>query len=114
MAAGFDVEVGEWTAFQSNGWKAIFRLQQNNQTGELSGDADAQPIAGGNKTDGDILSGSKVDGNQFVCRVQWQNGPIGNYQGTHGLDGSLSGRSFDEANLASQATWAADRNFPRL
>ena len=115
MAAGFNVEVGEWTAFQSNGWKVVFDFRQNDQTGELSGDADAQPIAGGAGQDGDVQPGSKVDGNFFFCRVKWNpNGPTGNYQGIFGLDGGLTGTTHDESNLASQATWVANRTFPRL
>ena len=105
MPPGFKADVGEWTAIQSNGGRPVFDLRQD-QNGVLSGDADS----GG--TDGDILEGSRVDGNLFVCRVKWGDGSsVGNYQGTRGPDGTLSGVGFDEQHPESQTTWFADRKF---
>jgi hypothetical protein len=106
VAAGFKVDVGEWRGIQTNATVA-FDLRQD-QNGALTGDAQH-----GN-TDGDVLGGSRVDGSFFVCRVSWGDGSsVGNYQGTFGPDGSLTGVTFDEKHPNNQALWHADRTFPR-
>ena len=106
-----NVQVGEWDIIQSNGWKVIVDLQQG-ANGVLTGDADARPISGGGASmDGDIQDFSKVDGNFFQLRIEWSPNSLGNYQGFFGGDGSLAGTSHDEKNLASQATWVANRRF---
>ena len=105
--AEFDVS-GEWRVFQNNGW--IVDLDMNQDGTQLGGDADTHPAAGGGSTDGDIVSGS-VSGNQFTMTINWANGPRGQYNGTFGADGRLSGHSFDLANPLSQALWVSEGTF---
>jgi hypothetical protein len=105
--AEFNVS-GEWRLFQNNGWIVDFDLNQNGTL--LSGDADTKPAAGGTSIDGDIESGS-VSGNLFTLTIKWKNGPKGQYNGTFGADGRLSGQTFDLANPLSQALWVSGKTF---
>ncbi len=106
-----DISSGAWTANQSNNWGTRFNLDQTN-SGQLSGDATAFPLGGGDEMFGTVdSSDSLVQGNRVQIVVDWNQGSRGQYNGTFDLGGRLSGNTFDLANPSSQATWFSDRTF---
>jgi hypothetical protein len=93
----------QFTVFQSNGWAVKFNLVQD-ATNYITGrDADASGPAGAS-LDGDIESGT-VLGDQFIVVVAWNGNGRGQYNGRVGIDGKLSGVTFDLENPTIQATW---------
>jgi len=106
-----DISSGAWTAHQSNGFGTRFNLDQTNN-GQLSGDATAFPLGGGDEMFGTVdNSGSLVRGDRVQIVVDWNQGSRGKYVGSFDLSGRLSGISFDLANPSSQATWFSDKLF---
>ena len=106
-----DISSGAWTANQSNNWGARFNLDQTD-SGQLSGDATAFPLGGGDQMFGTVDSdGSLVRGNTAQIVVDWNQGSRGKYVGSFDLSGRLFGNSFDLANPSSQATWFSDKLF---
>jgi len=100
----------DWTAKQSNGWRATFDLVQD-ADGKLKGSAKAgHPVE-------IVFSGtvnhdrSKVVGDSVLIVVDWASGSRGVYSGNLNLERVLVGVSFDEAHPGSQATWFSDRSF---
>jgi hypothetical protein len=55
----------------------------------------------------------RVEGDKFHLKVKWNNGTTGVYNGTFGLDGFISGVTFDERHPSSQATWRSNTEFVR-
>jgi len=100
--AGFRV-AGNWDALQSNRTRASFHIEQRN--GTFGGTA--------SHSDGKVRGHGEgmVEGNQFHFRVEWNDGTIGVYNGTFGLDGVLTGVAFDERHPSSQATWRSNTAF---
>ena len=106
---------GQWKAIQSNGFEAVFHLNQIPLgTEALTGHADHSNQTVHSKRDG--VAGT-VRGDQFFLRVEWDNGTTGIYEGRFGMaEGGrqrISGTSFDEAHPQSQATWHSDATFVR-
>lgn len=101
----FRVE-GGWSAFQSNGARADFEIDQSPPGG--------QKITGtGSHSDGAVQGAGRgrVQGNQFHFKMKWNDGTVGVYNGNFGLDGFLTGVTFDERNPSSQATWRSNTEF---
>lgn len=92
---------GRWQAQQTNGFLVTFDLQQDG-TG-LQGTA----TAGGNSGTGR----GQVDDTRFLFTVDWNGPSKGEYNGTFGLDGRLSGHTFDLSNPGSQAGWVGLKEF---
>jgi hypothetical protein len=106
-----DISSGAWTANQSNNWGTRFNLDQTDG-GQLSGDATAFPLGGGNEMFGTVdRAGSLVRGNVAQIVVDWNQGSRGKYVGSFDLSGRLFGNTFDLANPSSQATWFSDKLF---
>jgi hypothetical protein len=111
--AEFDVR-GDWNAIQSNGFAAHFHIDQVPPGGTgITANASHSDSAV-NSTD----AGGRVEGNQFLLEVSWDNGTRGMYTGTFGLaeaDGRhrITGVTFDEQHPESQATWFSDQTFRR-
>lgn len=100
----FDVG-GKWDAHQSNGFVANFDIQQ---TGTA--------IRGIGSHSGGSVSGTgegSVHGDQFVFSVRWNNGTIGEYNGTFNSIGRITGVFLDVNHPESQATWASSKTFRR-
>jgi hypothetical protein len=96
----FDVS-GRWQAKQTNGPLVTFDMQQDGET--LHGTA---------AFDGNSGTGrGRVAGNGFLFTVDWNGPSVGEYNGTFGLDGRLTGHTFDLSDPASQAGWVSLREF---
>ena len=52
-----------------------------------------------------------MDERGIVVTVTWSNGSVGEYNGTLGLDGRLSGHTFDVRHRENQATWFTETPF---
>ena len=106
-----NISSGAWTANQSNGFGTRFNLDQSD-SGQLSGDATAFPLAGGDQMFGTVDSdGSVVRGDRVQIVVDWNQGSRGKYVGGFDFSGRLSGQTFDLANPTSQANWFSDKLF---
>ena len=106
-----NISSGSWTANQSNRIRTRFNLDQTGN-GQLSGDATAFPLSGGDEMFGTVDSaGSLVRGERVQIVVDWSQGSRGKYVGSFDLSGRLFGNSFDLANPQSQATWFSDKLF---
>ena len=70
-------------------------------------------------TDGTARTGStnghfsqaQLSAQEFHFVIRWDNGPIGDYCGTFGIDGRLRGQTFDATNPHNQALWHSDKQF---
>jgi hypothetical protein len=95
---------GTWDALQSNGFRATFHIDDV-RNGTFGGTA--------SHSNGKVRGHGEgiVEGNRFHFRVEWNNGTVGVYNGTFGLDGVLTGITFDEARPSSQATWRSNTAF---
>jgi len=106
-----NISSGAWTANQSNGFGTRFNLDQTDN-GQLSGDASAFPLGGGDEMFGTVDSdGSLVRGDRVQIVVDWNQGSRGKYVGGFDFSGRLSGQTFDLANPQSQANWFSDKLF---
>ena len=106
-----NISSGSWTANQSNGIRTRFNLDQTGN-GQLSGDATAFPIDGGEVGHGTVdSSGSLVRGDRVQIVVDWNQGSRGKYVGSFDLSGRLFGNAFDLSDDQSQATWFSDKLF---
>ena len=100
--AEFDVS-GNWDAHQSNGFIVNFDIQQ---TGTM--------LRGVATHSGGSVRGTvegSVHNNQFRVSVRWNNGTIGEYNGTFNSTGRITGMTFDGNHPGSQATWASFQTF---
>jgi hypothetical protein len=104
LAAEFDVR-GTWDAHQSNGFVANFNIQQKGTA--IRGNA--------SHSDGSVRGKGEgsVRGNQFLYSVEWNNGTIGEYNGTFNSIGRITGVTFDVNHPESQATWTSSKIFRR-
>ncbi|MGW3208944.1 hypothetical protein [Streptomyces sp. NPDC001135] len=93
---------GVWDIYQSNAFLTV-KLSQDD-SGNLYG-----PAVQGDMV-GTLLNGA-VDGQNIYFTISWSNGAVGRYTGVRGVDGRLSGTTFDLNNPASQATWVTKRTF---
>jgi hypothetical protein len=96
---------GKWIAVQSNNDAAHFDLRQDSDGG-LSGTA--------HNNDNGMTSlriGGRVTDTDFLAIVTWNTGAEGEYSGRFGLDGRLTGVSFDRNDISVQASWFSNRNF---
>ncbi|MET0557374.1 MAG: hypothetical protein ABW065_01705 [Solirubrobacterales bacterium] len=99
----FDVN-GSWDIHQGNGYSVTFEIDQVEHGRKLFGSA--------SQSDGTEGAGKgQVSGTRFNFRVKWSNGTIGVYNGNFGLDNTLTGITFDEANPGSVASWHSDKVF---
>ena len=55
--------------------------------------------------------GSFINDTFFLCVIHWRHGPIGEYHGTRGNNGRITGFAFDQTNHASQASWFTLQEF---
>jgi hypothetical protein len=104
---------GEWAIVQSNGAEVTFTLvpqPPDNITftgsAQFSGDNGSIKLA----PPGSNPNGQVTD-TAFFARVQWNGGPIGNYHGNFGIDGRLTGITFDELHPVTQATFFSRKFF---
>jgi hypothetical protein len=104
--AEYDV-TGEWIAHQSNGFDVTFNIRP---TKGVFTDLDVEASYSGGRAQGK----GWVSGDEFFAEVDWEAGPVGQYTGTFGLDGRLSGTTFDRTNPSSEATWFCEEPFRRL
>jgi len=95
-----------WTMVQSNGFRVEFDIiSEDFGTGEIRGSA---RVIGGIEASGR----GRVDDHSFIYTVDWNNnGRGGQYSGTFGPDGRLTGVTVDLDNPTSQATWFSERSF---
>jgi hypothetical protein len=93
---------GQWHATQSNGPVVTFDLRED-ANGGLTGSARFSDDSG--------VGDGEVSDSAFFFRVRWNGGPVGDYHGSFGLDGRLTGITFDERNAASQAFWHSNKTF---
>jgi hypothetical protein len=94
-----------WTIVQSNGFRVEFDIVQDPRTGDLHGSG---TVVGGREANGR----GRVDDRSFIFTVDWNNnGRGGQYSGTFGPDGRLTGVTVDLDNPTSQATWFSERTF---
>jgi hypothetical protein len=94
---------GDWSIFQSNGFVVQVHLTQDG--GLIFGSANT------GSTSGEVRRGSSVNGGTFLLVIDWHNGTMGEYNGNVGLNGRLTGISFDLSHPESQASWFSDRTF---
>jgi hypothetical protein len=96
---------GQWTIVQSNGFEVVFDIVTE-PDGQLRGSG---RVAGGPEANGR----GRLDGESFVYTVDWNNnGRGGQYSGTFGPTGLLTGVTVDLDNPRSQATWASREPLP--
>jgi hypothetical protein len=95
---------GEWTLTQSDGAVVTMDIAQNGSS--FTGFARFRDTVG-NIAQGDGF----VTDTDFFCVIHWGNGPVGEYNGKFGLNGRLTGHTFDQTNPSSQAGFQADRLF---
>jgi hypothetical protein len=94
-----------WTIVQSNGFRVEFDIVQDSRTGDLHGSG---RVIGGREANGR----GRVDDHSFIYTVDWNNnGRGGQYSGTFGPDGRLTGVTVDLDNPTSQATWFSETTF---
>jgi hypothetical protein len=103
MAAVMNVK-GTWIAHQSNGANVTFNLDRQDLL--LTGSASVSPGGAQSQT----LNG-RISDTQFLVTVKWNANSTGEYNGTFGIDGRLTGHTFDVNNPSSQAFWFSDRGF---
>ncbi|MBG0832446.1 hypothetical protein HS041_32590 [Planomonospora sp. ID67723] len=96
MAGAYDVEREPWVAYQTNGYAVTFTLQRRDVF-LLTGTARYNGAEG-------QVSG-RVQGDRIVMTVSWNPDSVGEYNGSFGVDGRLSGHCFDQRHPESQATW---------
>jgi hypothetical protein len=96
MANFINISGNNLQMVQGEGTVVTFDLQQ--QAGTI--------VGGSARFSGDsgVCTGNVSDTKVFVD-VQWNGGPHGQYHGDLGLDGNLSGITFDLAHQGSQAIW---------
>jgi hypothetical protein len=95
---------GTWHILQSNTSNvATVNLTQDGEA--IFGDA----VAG--STVASVGPESRVVGSEFLLELQWNTGSIGEYHGTIGLNGRLTGITVDKTHPGSQATWVSDKFF---
>jgi hypothetical protein len=102
---------GQWRLIHGNGFHADVNIQQAG--GELTGSASR------GKNDGNISINNgtgigNVNDSVFSFVINWDDGLKWNYQGTFGLDGFLTGITFDQDRRESQATWVSGKTFFNL
>jgi hypothetical protein len=96
---------GKWRIVQSNG--SIVEIHLDQDTGNprlISGTGTTAGLP-----TGDVLKpDSTVINRDFFLVIDWHSGPVGEYHGTFGLNGTLTGVTFDRNNPVSQAFWHSD------
>jgi len=102
-----DYKVGtEWEIFQANGYTVSVDIDRD----QLDGYSTFSVAA--NQSDGTTGSGEGiVRGRDFHMRIQWNNNTAGVYNGTFGLDGSITGVAFDELHPDNVTTWRSSQQF---
>ena len=100
---------GNWAIFQSNGFVVDLAIEREQKDGFSILDVEAVQ-SDGTESKKDETQG-KVEGRQFHMRIGWSNGTAGVYNGTFGLDGSLTGVTFDELHPEHVASWRSSRQF---
>ena len=103
----FDVS-GQWDAQQSNGAVASFDLRHRGTQGVIHGHA--------SHSGGSVLGDGEgvIQGTAFHLVVRWNNGTMGEYNGTFAINGRVSGVTFDLLHPQSQATWFSSRFFQEV
>ncbi|GJE42064.1 hypothetical protein [Methylobacterium soli] len=94
---------GNWNAVQSNGPIVNFRLQQNDDRLQGVGTHSNGSVSG--------TGNGSVSDTGFLFVIDWSNGSKGEYNGSFGLDGRLTGITFDRNQPDSQATWHSTKVF---
>jgi hypothetical protein len=109
---------GNWQIVQSNGYKVNVFINQPVEVsveplpvgelrlpidGALTGTAD-EITPRGTDVSHQQLTG-QLDGDSFQIVIDWNNGTVGQYNGTFDPFGNLSGVTFDQRTPAAQATW---------
>ena len=98
---------GKWKIQQTNGFTVEFNLQQNGRS--LGGSAAVQGGASGTIREGQVTD------TQFFVIVDWPGEHDGEYHGTFGPNGRLTGQTFDLADRNSHAGWFSLKQFgPQL
>lgn len=97
--------VGDWNAIQSNGAVAHFTVPVEQQDGNLQATA--------SHTNGSVVGtgNGNVTDTAFILTINWSDGTIGEYNGNFGLNGRLTGITFDLTRPQSSAFWHSDRTF---
>jgi len=98
---------GNWQAIQGNGFVADFAIDREQDNGFSILEAQASHSGGSVTGEGQ----GKVQGRDFHLRIGWDNGTAGVYNGTFGLDGSLTGVTFDELHPDNVTSWHSSRQF---
>jgi hypothetical protein len=101
--AGFDVS-GSWNLHQSNGADVAMNVGRG-------------PSPDGTATHDGInghFNQAELTEHEFHFVIRWDNGPIGDYVGTFGIDGRLRGQTFDATNPHTQALWHSEKQFRRV
>jgi len=104
-----DYKIGtEWEIFQGNGYNVSVDIHRDQLDGYSTFAVSAS------QSDGSTGSGEGiVKGDDFHMRIQWNNHTAGVYNGRFGLDGSITGVTFDELHPENVATWRSSRQFKR-
>lgn len=102
---------GNWQIFQENGYTVGLAIEREQKDGFSILDIEAVQ-SDGTRSKKDEAQG-KVEGRQFHMRIGWDNSTAGVYNGTFGLDGSLTGITFDELHQDNVTSWRSSRQFKR-
>ena len=95
---------GTWDILQSNSpTVATVNLTQDGEA--IFGDA----VAGSSVAS--VGAGSRLVGSEFLIELHWNTGSIGEYHGTIGLNGRLTGITVDKTHPEAQATWVSNKFF---
>jgi len=95
---------GQWRLKQDNGPSVDVDLAQA-PNGSLTGKAKAEEAVPGN------VSG-QVSGRKLHFAIAWSNNQTGNYEGSVGADGHLTGTTLDVNDNRIESTWhSKDRTF---
>jgi hypothetical protein len=98
-----DITRRPFTIIQSTGHRVELDLREASPPNNILGNArEADKVGAGEGIFRD---------DRFLFIVRWTHGPIGEYHGTRGINGRISGTVVDLTNPQSQAVWFTDQEF---
>lgn len=95
---------GVWNYYQSNSNSAGTMHVTEDPNGNLFGYAIGQDALG-NTIQGNLETGSQVDGDFVIFTIDWPGGATGQYTGALESDGTLYGHTVNLNHTVAQATW---------